>query len=188
MLSTLTRNWWVFIVRGIAAIIFGIAAFVWPDATLVALVWIFGAYLLVDGVASIASLITGNPVARRNGWPVLLSGILSIGLGVASFVATDTMALSLLFIVAFWAIVVGTLQIVGAIYLRREIEGEIWLVLNGIVTVIFGVLLIAFPAGGLLSLVWLVAFWAIVSGVMNLRFAFRLREINSEVTASPSAS
>ncbi len=187
MLSTLTRNWWVFIVRGIAAITFGIAAFVWPASALTALVWLFGAYLLVDGIAAIVSLATGDPVARRNGWAVLLSGALSIILGVAAFVWTDTFALSLLYIAAFWAIVTGTLQVIGAIYLRREIDGEIWLVLSGIASVIFGIVLIAFPSGGLLSLVWLVAFWSIVEGIFNFGLAFRLRELKSDMTEAAAS-
>lgn len=178
MLSSFTKYWWTFLLRGIAAIAFGVTAVVWPAATLQILVWFFGAYLLVDGVSLFASLIAGDPIARRNGWSVGLMGAISIVLGVASFLWSDTVALSLLYVIAFWAITTGLLQVSAAIYFRREIDNELWLALGGISSVIFGIVLVVFPGAGLLSLVWLVALWSIVFGVANIGFSYRLRQLN----------
>ena len=149
MLSMLARDWRVFAVRGIAAIIFGIGAFVFPNETLNALVWLFGAYLLVDGAVLLIALVSGDPIARRNSWAIALISVLNLALGLAAFVWTDTVAFSMLYVVAFWSIVSGTLQVMSAIYLRRELQGEFWLALGGIVSVAFGILLIAFPSQGL---------------------------------------
>jgi len=187
MLSMFAQNWWIFVIRGVAAIIFGVAAFIWPQQTLTVLVWLFGSYLLIDGAASLVALIAGDPMARRNGWAVALSGIVSIAIGIAAFVWTDAVALSLLYVVAFWAIVVGTLQVTGAIYLRREIEGELWLALGGILTIAFGVILIVFPGAGLLSLVWLVALWAISFGVSSFALAYELRHLNNDLKRASHA-
>ena len=186
MLSSFTKYWWAFLLRGIAAIVFGVTAVVWPAATLQILVWFFGAYLLADGVSLLVSLIAGDPVARRNAWSVGLMGVISIVMGVASFIWTDAVALSLLFVIAFWAITTGLLQVAAAIYFRREINDELWLALGGIVSVIFGVVLVAFPGAGLLSLVWLVAVWAFVFGVANIGFSLRLRQLNGVLETATS--
>lgn len=183
MLSMFTRNWWVFLIRGIAAIVFGIAAFIWPTITLTALVVLFGAYLLVDGVSMLMSVALGYGIAWRNTWAVILSGILSIGLGIAAFVWTDTFALSVVYVVAFWSLVTGVLQVVAAYELRRELQNEFWLALAGILSVIFGVLLVVFPAAGMLSLLWLVALWAIVFGFSSIGLAYRLHQLNNELKA-----
>jgi uncharacterized membrane protein HdeD (DUF308 family) len=134
----LAKDWWTFAVRGIAAIVFGIAAFAWPEQTVTVLTWLFGLYLLVDGISMLGAVAFGDPIARRSAWAVVLMGLVSIGFGIASFVWTDTVALSLLYVIAFWAIVVGTLQAIAAYQFRREIEGEVWMGIGGILTVVFG--------------------------------------------------
>ena len=186
MLSSFTKYWWAFLLRGIAAITFGVMAFVWPSATLQILVWVFGAYLLVDGASLLISLIAGDPIARMNGWSVALMGVISVVLGVASFIWTDAIALSLLYVIAFWAIATGVLQVAAAIYLRREIDNELWLGLGGVSSVIFGILLVAFPGAGLLSMVWLVAAWSIVFGVANIGFSYRMHEFNGALKTASS--
>ena len=177
MLSLVTRNWWVFAVRGVAAILFGILAFVWPAATLAVLVILFGAYVLVDGVSLIVALVRGDAVARRHAWAVGITGVLGIVAGVITFAWPGLTALSLLYIVAFWAIAMGTFQVVAAVALRRELEGEFWMALGGIVSMGFGALLVAFPGEGLISLVWLVGIWSVVFGVSSLGLARRLHDI-----------
>lgn len=184
MLSSFTKYWWTFVLRGIAAIVFGVAAFIWPSATLQVLVWFFGAYVLVDGLALLGSLIAGDPIARSNGWAVGLMGVISVAFGVASFIWSDAVALSLLYVIAFWAITTGLLQVAAAIYFRREMDNEFWLAVGGVASVIFGIVLVAFPGAGLLSLVWLVAAWAIVFGGANIGFAFRLREVNKALATA----
>ena len=187
MFGLVTRNWWIFAIRGIAAVAFGILAFARPDATLAALVFLFGAYVLVDGVSLLAALVRGDRVARGHAWAVAIMGVLGVAAGIATFVWPGVTALSLLYIVAFWAIAMGAFQVAAAIVLRRELEGEFWMALGGIVSIVFGAYLVAFPGGGLLSLVWLVGIWSIVFGMSNLGLAYRLREISSAVARQAAA-
>lgn len=175
MLQMLAENWWIFAVRGVAAILFGVLAFLWPGPTVIVLALLFGAYALVDGVVLLVSLIRGDPDARRNAWAVGIMGVLGVGAGIVSVLVPEITALALLYVVAAWAIVSGIFQIIAAIRLRREIEGELWLGLGGLISVLFGLYLAIFPGPGLLSLAWLVGIWAVVFGVVNLVLAFRLR-------------
>lgn len=187
MLGLVARDWWVFAVRGIAAIVFGVLAFVWPETTLAVLVVLFGAYVLVDGVALLVALARGDTLARRNAWSVGIMGVLGIVAGVVTFVWPDVTAISLLFVVAFWAIATGTFQVIAAIALRRELDGELWMGLGGVASIAFGALLIAFPGEGLISLVWLVGLWSIVFGGSSLGLAHRLRQL-AEAIPKPAAA
>ena len=179
VLPVLSRNWWALALRGLAAIIFGILAFVWPGITLWALILLFGAYMLVDGVfAIVAAARVAGEAARW--WLLLVEGILGVLAGIVAFVWPDLTALALLYFVAAWAIVTGIFEIVGAIRLRREIEGEWALILGGALSVLFGVLLVAVgPGVGLLSLVWLIGVYAVAFGVLLLILAFRVRNERS---------
>ena len=181
MLNFITREWWVFLVRGIAAILFGVMALVWPGPTLAVLVIMFGAYVLVDGISLLVALIRGDVLARRHAWAVGIMGVLGIVAGIVTFLWPDATALSLLFVVAFWAIAMGVFQMITAIALRREIDGEFWMGLGGLLSVVFGAYLILFPGAGLLSLVWLVGVWAIAFGASSVGLAFRLRGIDREL-------
>ena len=175
MLQMLAGNWWIFAVRGVAAILFGVLAFLWPGPTVIVLALLFGAYALVDGVVLLVSLIRGDPAARRNAWSVGIMGVLGVVAGIVSVLVPQITALALLYVVAAWAIFLGILQIIAAIRLRREIEGELWLGLGGLISVLFGLYLAVFPGPGLVSLAWLVGIWAVVFGIFNLMLAFRLR-------------
>ncbi len=179
MLGLVTRDWWVFAIRGIAALVFGVLAFIWPETTLTVLVFLFGAYVLVDGVALLVALARGDAVARRHAWAVAIIGVLGVVVGVVTFVWPGLTALSLLYLVAFWAIATGTFQVIAAIALRNELEGEFWMALGGVASIVFGALLVAFPGGGLISLVWLVGAWSVVFGVSSLSLAYRLHEIDA---------
>jgi uncharacterized membrane protein HdeD (DUF308 family) len=177
MLCMVARDWWVFGIRGIAAIAFGILAFIWPETTLTVLVILFGAYVLVDGVALLVALVRGDAVARRPGWAVAIMGVLGIVAGVVTFMWPGLTALSLLYVVSFWAVTTGVFQVIAAIALRRELEGEIWMALGGVATIVFGALLIVSPGAGLLSLVWLVGIWSVVFGVSSIGLAYRLHQL-----------
>ena len=177
MLGLVSRDWWVFAIRGTAAIVFGILAFIWPGATLAALVLLFGAYVLIDGVALLVALIRGDALARRHAWAVGIMGVLGIVAGVVTFGWPGLTALSLLYLVAVWAIAMGTFQVIAAIALRREIDGEFWMALGGVASIAFGAFLVAFPGAGLLSLVWLVGIWSVVFGVSSLGLAYRLHDL-----------
>lgn len=187
VLPVLARNWWALALRGLAAIIFGVLAFAWPGITLFVLVLFFGAYLFVDGIFAIVAAVRAAGEENR-WWLLLIQGILGVLAGLIAFFWPGLTALALLYLIAAWAIVTGILAIVGAIRLRREIEREWALGLSGLLSVIFGVLLIVLPApAGLLSLVWLVGVYAIAMGVLLLIVAFRVRsEASREAPAGPS--
>jgi uncharacterized membrane protein HdeD (DUF308 family) len=177
MFTVLGRNWWLLAVRGVLAIAFGILAFLMPGITLAVLVALVGAYLLVDGAAMLVALVRGDPEARRSAWSVGIMGVLGIVAGIGTFLLPDITALTLLYLTAAWAIVMGVFQVIGAISLRREIEGEFWLALGGVISILFGALLVINPGAGLLSLAWLVGLWAIMFGIANFVLAWRLREL-----------
>ena len=175
--SMLARNWWLLAIRGIAAIAFGILAIMWPGLTLAVLIALFAAYAIVDGASLLIALIRGDPAARRSGWAVAIIGILGVVAGIIAIVYPQLTAVTLLYVVAFWAIAIGVFQVITAIRLRQEIEGELWLAIGGIISILFGLYLAIFPGSGLLSLVFLVAIWSIAFGISSLVLAFRLRDI-----------
>jgi len=181
MLGLVSRDWWVYAIRGIAAILFGIMALIWPAPTLAVLVLLFGAYAFVDGVALLVALARGDVLARSHKWATAVMGVLGIAVAIATLIWPGMTALTLLYLVAFWAIAMGVLQIVAAIEFRREIDGELFVVLGGILSIAFGGFLVAFPGAGLLSLVWLVGFWAELFGFSSLGVAYRLHGIDRDL-------
>jgi uncharacterized membrane protein HdeD (DUF308 family) len=184
MLGLVARDWWVFAIRGIAALVFGVLAFIGPETTLTVLVILFGAYVLVDGVSLLIALARGDAVARRHAWAVGIMGVLGIVAGVVTFAWPGLTALSLLYLVAFWAIAMGTFQLIAAIVLRRELDNEFWMAIGGIASIVFGALLVVSPGAGLLSLVWLVGLWSVVFGVSSLGLAYRLHGIDKALSST----
>ncbi len=178
--NILSKNWWVLLLRGLAAIVFGILAWLLPGITLATLILLFGAYALVDGVLGVWHAIAGRKV-HEDWWVLLLWGLVGIGVGILTFFAPGVTALALLFYIAVWAIAVGILQIVVAIRIRREIKGEWLLILEGLLSVLFGVLLMAWPGTGILTLLWLLATYAIIFGVLLVMLAFRARSFGKQL-------
>lgn len=179
MLAMLARNWWVLALRGVFAIIFGILALVWPLTALITLVLLFGAYALVDGVFAVIAGIASIGRDQR-WWAMLLEGLAGIIIGLLTFFWPGNTALILLYFIAAWALITGVLEIVAAIQLRRLITNEWMLILGGVLSIIFGVLLFAFPGSGALSLVWLIGIYAIIFGISMIALAFRLRSMPAE--------
>jgi uncharacterized membrane protein HdeD (DUF308 family) len=173
LLDLLAKNWWLLLLRGIAAIVFGVLAFIWPGVTLATLVLLWGAFALVDGVLSLVSAIRGGGAGSR--WWLALVGLAGVAAGIVTFMSPVLTSLVLLFVIAFWAIVAGVFEIAGAIAVRKEIEGEWMLILSGALSVAFGVILLMQPAAGALALVWIIASYAILFGILNVLFAWRLR-------------
>jgi uncharacterized membrane protein HdeD (DUF308 family) len=176
--TLLARNWWALALRGLFAVLFGLAALFWPGITLAALILLFGAYALVDGVFAIVAAVRAAEQHGRWGL-LLLEGIFGILVGLLTFVWPGLTALVLLYFIAAWALVTGVFEIVAAVRLRREIEGEWALILGGVISVIFGVLLVVLPAAGLLALVWLIGVYALVFGILLIILSFRLRRQTS---------
>ena len=180
MNMVLARNWWALVLRGVLAIVFGVLAFVNPGLTLSTLILLFGAYSLVDGVFAI---IAGLRAAQRHErwWPFALEGLASIVVGILAFVMPLAAAFALLMIASAWSIVTGVLRIAAAIRLRREINGEWLLILNGLLSVAFGIVIVLFPGAGLVTLVWLIGMYAIIFGVILVALGFRLRGHGAKV-------
>jgi uncharacterized membrane protein HdeD (DUF308 family) len=175
MLAIVARNWWTLVLRGVVAILFGVVAWIWTGDTLRVLVYLFGAYALVDGVFALAAIVIGG--GREGRWlPLLIEGIAGIAAGIATLLWPDLTALALLYFIAAWALVTGVFEVVAAVHLRREIEDEWLLGLSGLASVVFGLLLVvARPDQGALAIVWLIGLYAIIFGALLVGVGLRLR-------------
>jgi uncharacterized membrane protein HdeD (DUF308 family) len=169
MRREIVGKWWALALRGVAAILLGIAAFVWPGLTLVALVLLLGAFLLVDGVLS---LVAGG---MTRSWLLLVEGVASVIAGILTLIWPGITAVVLLALVAAWAVITGLLELYAAVRLRRMIRNEWLLILAGAASVVFGILLVINPSAGLLALTWLVGAYALIFGVLLVALAIRLR-------------
>jgi len=176
----LARNWWLFLLRGIAALAFGILSLIWPGISLYILTILFGAYALADGAFALAAAIAGTGESGARWWLVLV-GLAGIGAGAVTFFWPGITALTLLYFIAGWIIAIGVLQIVGAIELRRFIKDEWWLILDGALGVLFGILVFAMPGAGALALIWLIAVFAIAFGALMIGFAFKVRKFKEKM-------
>jgi uncharacterized membrane protein HdeD (DUF308 family) len=179
MITNLANNWWTFVLRGVFALIFGVIAFVYPGPTILSLTYVFGFYALLDGIFALVA--AWNFRSSNRVWVLLLEGLLSLAAGVIAFVSPGITALVLLMVIAGWAILTGILEIVAAIRLRQEIENEVWLGLAGLASIIFGVLLVIWPGSGLVTISWLVGFYAITFGISMLMIGFRLQGLNKSI-------
>ncbi len=182
LIETLKRHWWVSVLRGIAAVVFGVMAFVYPGLTAAVLVLLFGAWVLVDGVFRVIGAIAGR--ASDPDWGLnLIIGIIGIIIGLLTFHAPQITALALVIYIAVWALMIGATEIALAIKLRREIKGEWFLILMGLLSIVFAIMLLWNPLPGALALVWLIGSYAIVFGVLGIIFGFRLRSLPIPLTA-----
>jgi uncharacterized membrane protein HdeD (DUF308 family) len=172
----LARGWWTFVLRGVLAIIFGIMAFGWPGPTVVVLVWLFAAWAIVDGASSLLGAFRSKQSGSR--WWQVLEGLAGIVAGVIAFLWLGLAAVALVLLIAAWAIVTGIFEIVAAVRLRREISNELWLAIGGVISILFGIVLVLNPGAGLLSLAWLIGLLVIVFGVSMVLLGWRLRGVN----------
>jgi uncharacterized membrane protein HdeD (DUF308 family) len=176
LLSRLAENWWLLLLRGLAAIAFGVIAFFWPGITLLSLAYLWGAYALADGVLSLGAAITGHGGDTSSRWWLALSGIVSILAAAVAFFWPGITALVLLMFIAGWAIAIGVLEIYAAIQLRKVVENEWWLILSGLLSIAFGVVMFAWPGAGALAVIWTIAWYAIFFGCLLVGLAFRLKK------------
>ena len=174
MLS-LTRYWWLVALRGVILVLLGIAALGWPGITLTVLVLWVGAGFLVNGALALAAAITGKEI-RGRAW-LVVEGLLGIGAGIATFVYPGMTQFVLLWVAAGWAIAAGIVQIMAAVQLRKVIRREWLLGLAGVLSIVFGALLVLWPIAGLLTLALVFGWFAILYGVALIGFGFRLRRL-----------
>ena len=175
---TLMLHWWVVLLRGILAILFGLMAYAWPGLTIAVLVLLWGAYALVDGIFEVIAGVRGK------WWGLVFLGLLGIAAGIVTFLWPGITALVLLWMIAIWAIVVGVLQIAAAIRLRKEVQGEWLWILSGVLTVLLGVVLILRPGAGALSVLWLIGAFAILWGVLLCILALKLKGMKSRIAVA----
>jgi uncharacterized membrane protein HdeD (DUF308 family) len=170
----LSRYWWMTLLRGVLWLLFGAMLFAQPGISIAALAFAFGLFVLADGIGNVVTAFGGRD-QHDHWWVLLIVGLLGIGIGLLSVLNPGLTALALLFYIAIWAIAAGVLQVVAAIRLRQEIEGEVWLILGGLASVAFGALAIARPGAGALSILWLIGAYAIVYGLVLVVLAFKAR-------------
>lgn len=173
----LAKWWWTLVVRGVIAIVFGLLAFAAPAFGIAMLVALFAVWALIDGVGS---LLTGIRTRGRDRswWIEMLEGVVGVAVGLVALLLPGFAAEVLVRLIAIWSIVTGVIEIALAIRLRRVLEGEIWLALAGVASVLFGGLILLFPAAGALSLVWLIGSFAIAFGAFLIMLGWRLRTVD----------
>lgn len=186
MIRSYIGDWRLLTLRGVAAILFGIATLTWPSMTLWVLVFMWGVYAIVDGVAALAAAITGRGVLPHRGW-LVFTGLASIAAGIAAFVWPAITALVLLYLIAAWAFVTGVVQISTAISMRKQITNEWVLGIAGVLSLVLSVLLIVAPVTGALAVTWAIGGYAVVYGGMLLTLAWEVRR-DMRQTRTPAAT
>jgi len=181
MLSKLmSRYWWVLLLRGVLAIVFGAAALANPGLTVVSLVFYFAVFALLDGIANVFHAFNGRD-DNDHWWVLLLEGLLSIAFAVISFQAPEITAMVLLLYIGFWAMATGVLRIILAVRLRHEIDGEWWMALGGLASILFGVMMIARPAAGALAVITVIGIWSIVIGVSLVLVSLKVKALGGKL-------
>jgi uncharacterized membrane protein HdeD (DUF308 family) len=182
-----SRHWWVLALRGALAVLFGILAIIWPGATIVVLVLLFGAYAFINGLFLLIGSLSGR-ISRDHKWLTMVEGMAGILIGIITFFYPGLTAASLLFLIAIWALVTGIMEIITAISMRHQIEHE-WLQgISGVLSLIIGVVFLAFPIAALATIAFLIGIYALVIGVVMLVLAFRLRRLADSLDAGVGAA
>jgi len=184
--DALTRNWIWIVLRGVAAILFGVLCFVTPGITLAALVLVWGAYALFDGLVA---LMAGFKI-RMGGkptWPLVLVGLVGVAAGITTLLRPQITALVLLSFIAAWALITGVLQIAAAVRFRKVIPNEWTLILAGLLSVAFGVFMLVRPGAGALAVVWIIGWYATLLGVFLVMLGFRIKGFTDHLMPKPAA-
>ncbi len=177
MLSSLTRNWWTFLLQGLFALVFGALVLIWPTTALITLVYLFGAFAMVDGICTVAAGITFRSY-MAHWWVALLQGLFGILIGFTTLLWPQITWLVLLSFIAAWAILSGVLEVVLGVQVRKAIEGEWMMIAGGILSILLGVMLVVFPVAGSLGLALTIGIFAIVDGIRSIAFSARLQALH----------
>jgi uncharacterized membrane protein HdeD (DUF308 family) len=174
MLQLLVKNWWILLLKGMLLILAGILAFIYPGATITVLVTWFSIFLIADGIISLIG-VAMNWKTEEDKWLLLAEGIIGILFGFLVFRAPERFATFVGFLIAFWAVFIGIARIAMAIQLRKEIKGEGWLILSGILSVVFGALVFAQPGVGVTTVLWMAAIFSVLIGTLLVVLSFKLK-------------
>jgi uncharacterized membrane protein HdeD (DUF308 family) len=177
MNNTLSRKWWLVVLRGVLATLFGLTAFIWPAITWVVLIMMFGIYALMDGLVAVGTGLSRAKDSPR-WWAFLIEGLISIAAAVVALIWPQLTGLIMVLVIAGWAVLTGILEIIAAIRLRHEISNEWLLALGGLVSIALGVLLFLRPVVGGIAIIWTIAAYAVIFGVLLIALGFRLRNQN----------
>jgi len=184
MYEALVRNTRLLALQGVAAIAFGVIALVWPSLTFVALLGLFGAFAFISGAFTLGAGLN-LMTERSTSWvPYVLGGIAGIAIGAVTFLHPGFTALTLVYVIAFWAIIVGVFEVVAALDLAGQLDGDWMLALSGILSVAFGTLVAIYPRSGALSIIWIIGLYAIFAGVTRLVLAYHLHSGEDEVKSA----
>lgn len=186
LVATLSRNWWMLTLRGVFAILFGVLTWLQPGISLKVLILTFGVYAFADGVIGAWSAISGRRT-ESHWWAWLLWALVSVLAGIFTFISPEITAMALLFYIGFWAIASGVMEIVTGIRLRKAIKGEWLLMVGGLASVLFGVIILTRPAVGALAMMWLIALYAVVFGIILVMLGGKLRR-HAAGSAAPAAA
>jgi uncharacterized membrane protein HdeD (DUF308 family) len=187
MEGALKHGWWALLIRGIAAIIFGALCFAMPGVTIRVLIWLFGAFALVDGVFGLIAYLQAKKAGEDHGG-LLFEALVGIAVGLAVLFWPGLTAVVLLYFIGGWAIMRGIFEIVAAVKLRKVIKGEFWMILGGIVSVLFGITLFARPGVGALAVIWIIGVYAIIFGIVLVGLAFVAKKLGKEITSATEAA
>jgi uncharacterized membrane protein HdeD (DUF308 family) len=169
--------WWLVALRGLAGIVFGLFAIFMPGIAIITMLFVFAAYMLVDGVFGLAAAVTAARRGRR--WGLLVAeGILTLLAGIVALVWPAITVAVLVTLLAIWALITGAMMIAAAFQHRQRGQG--WLIFSGIVSMLFGLVLVMAPLIGAVVLTWWLGIYALVFGVVLVVFAFRLRAIRAD--------
>jgi uncharacterized membrane protein HdeD (DUF308 family) len=179
--AILSGSWWALLLRGLLAIAFGVLTWTQPGISLAALVLLFGVFALADGVLGIWTAISGRK-DNAHWWVLLLWGLVSAAVGILSFAYPAVTTIALLYFIATWAVIIGVLQIIAAVRLRKEIKGEWLLGLAGLASVVFGVLLLVHPGAGVLTVLWLIGAYAVLTGILLVVLSFKVKGLRGKIS------
>lgn len=176
-MMNLTRNWWLVALRGLLAIMFGAAAFIWPGLTWLVLILMFGVYAILDGIFAMVSGVSQSRYSPR-WWVFLVEGFISLIAGVIVLLQPGLAGFALVIVIAVWAVLTGIMEIIAAIRLRREIRNEWMLGFGGFLSIMLGLLMLFQPAAGGLVITLMVGAYALIFGMLLLALSFRLRSFH----------
>ena len=183
MLELSARNWWVYVVRGVVALIFGLYAWFMPGLAMKILLMFFGIFVLIEGIFSIIGSIAGRKYSDV-WWLVLLEGIAGLILGLLTLTRPEFVATVIVLFIAIWAIWGGIFRIVAAIRLRKELDSEWLLIFGGAVSILFGLMLLKHTGAGIVAISWMIAFFASMFGVLLISFGIKVRKFQKAAEAS----